>query len=324
MSLIFKNLKKKETGSIFESLKEKNKNSDVIPSKNKETLSGMFLPNNYVAIPHFFSQTAIYAPRGGDRNVIHKRVDIWSQGGMNISYEGPLLDTNIDIKLMSLVLKARDTQNNNNNMVYLDFKKTMKQLGLNPLHPNSRDKFIKSVERHLSAKFYFFIGDSGDEKEGFWRSFFIADETTFSYEKNILKIKIGEIIPKLFKMRDTGSFSIEDMVLSFAAKSSYTYKLYSYYESNTTPFPIKVSTILEICDKKLPEGKKPTNNHRKVIKEALDELKKLSFLSDWYFDEEKDKRDPLVIVKKIPRKERQSNLKEINFKSDYMKNDDTD
>lgn len=312
MSLIFKNLgSKKSTSGVFDSLEKKDKVSKKIP----ESLSGMHLPDHYVAIPHCFSQTAIYAPRSGDRTIQYKRTDIWSQGEMNVAYDGPLLDTKIDSRLMSLVLKAKDMQKSNDNMVNLKFKETMIQLGLNPYHPNSRKKFTSSISRHLDAKFYFYIGE---ETRGFWKSFFVADGTTHSYEKNFIRIQLGDVIPKLFKMKDSGSFSIEDMLLNFATKSSYSSKLYSYYESNEKPFPVKVSTMLEICDKKLPEGKKPTNNHRKVLKEALDELKSLSFLNDWFFDDSKDKRDPLIVVYKRPKKDRQQNLKESGFQSNYL------
>lgn len=304
--------------SMFSSFKKeakeiKENKTELI--KKDESLSGLKLPDNYVAMPHYFSQSSIYAPRSGNRKEISKRTDLWSQGDNHVSYEGPSLDTKIDIQLMSLVLKARDIQKSPNNTVKLKFKETMKVLGLNPHHPNSRTKFLNSINRHLEAKLYFSIGN---EEEGFWKSFFVAEGTKYSYKQNILKIQIGEIIPTLFKLKDSGSFSIENMLISFAAKSSYSSKLYSYYESNETPFPIKVSTILEICDKKIEDGKKPTNNHRKVIKEALDELVSLSFLESWYYDSSKDKRDPLVVVKKKSKKDRSLEVKKIDFKTDYM------
>lgn len=291
-----KNNNKNNSNGIFHALEEKilkeEKNIKIVEGTS---LSGLNLPDNCVAMPHYFSQSSIYAPRSGDRVSVSRRTDLWSQGDMNVSYEGPALDTKIDIQLMSLVLKARDVQKSPNNLVKMKFKETMKSLGLNPHHPNSRNKFTASLNRHLEAKLYFSIGN---DDAGFWRNFFVAEGTIFDYQKNILQIQISDVIPCLFKLKETGSFSIENMLISFAIKSSYSYKMYSYYESNNKPFPVKVSTLLEICDKKIELGKKPTNNHRKVIKEALDELVSLSFLNGWYFDESKDKRDPLVIVQK--------------------------
>lgn len=316
--MIFSNLKKKESDkndSVFGGLTFAKENKIIVESEECQDLSGMHLPDHHVAIPHYLSQSAIYAPRSGDRSVIVKRQDLWSQGNMHVAYEGPSLDTKIDSRLMSLVLKARDLSPTTDNIVKLKYKETMKRLGLRPSHPNSRAKFNASISRHLGAKFYFSIGE---EKAGFWRNFFVSEGTVYNYEENYLHIQLSEVIPVLFKMKDSGSFSIEDMLLSFATKSSYATKLYSYYESNDKPFPVKVKTLLEICDKKIDENKKPTNNHRKVIKEALDELKKLGFLIDWHFDESIDKRDPLVFVNKCPKKDRAPHKDKDNFKSDYI------
>lgn len=319
--MIFNKLKKKvneqtEENSVFEGLSI-GKNTTVKKKEAEaEGLSGLNLPDHYVAIPHYLSQSAIYAPRSGDRTVVVKRMDLWSQGNMNVAYEGPLLDTKIDSRLMSLVLKARDLNPNADNIVKLKYKDTMKLLGMNPHHPNSRKKFNASIARHLEAKFYFCLGD---EKAGFWRNFFVSEGTIFNYEENYLHIKLSEVVPVLFKLKESGSFSIEDMLLSFATKSSYATKLYSYYESNENPFPVKVSTLLEICDKKLEKGKKPTNNHRRVIKEALEELVKLGFLKDWKYNEDQDKRDPMVVISKISKKERLPDKESKNqFSSDYI------
>ncbi len=317
--MIFSKLKRKETEkseSVFGGLII-GKGNKLESSSDDGTLelSGMHLPDHHVAIPHYLSQSAIYAPRSGDRTVVIKRQDLWSQGNMNVAYEGPSLDTKIDSRLMSLVLKARDLNPTSDNIVKLKYKETMKRLGLRPHHPNSRAKFNSSIARHLEAKFYFSVGD---EKAGFWRNFFVSEGTVYNYEENYLHIQLSEVIPVLFKMKDSGSFSIEDMLLSFATKSSYSTKLYSYYESNDRPFPVKVSTLLEICDKKIEDGKKPTNNHRKVIKDALEELKKLGFLVDWAFLEDSDKRDPMVSVVKCPKKERLISKEKENFKSDYI------
>lgn len=315
---LFNKLTKKNNDKIFNELDKKEKGNKE-RDKNLPELSGMYLPDHVVAIPHYFSQTSIYAPRANkNRNALvkNKQEHIWSQGDLNIMYEGPELDTLIDSRLMSLVLKGRDLQKSKDNIVRLKFKETMLTLGLNPYHPNSRAKFTASIDRHLSAKIYF---KKGENLAGFWKSFFISDNTYYEYETNSLQIQIGDMIPELFSMKDSGSFSIENMVISFATKNSYATKLYSYYESNTNPFPIKVSTILELCDKKLEENKKPTNNHRKVIKEALDELQELGFLESWCYDITKDKRDPLVCVKKRPKKERiKSPEKEKQFDSNYV------
>jgi len=323
-SLIFGKLKnkkdvesQKEDESIFSSLeKSLGVVKEISLVKNDdESLSGLRLPDNLVAMPHYFSQSSIYAPRSGDRLAISERTDLWSQGDMNVSYEGPPLDTKIDIQLMSLVLKARDIQKSPNNIVKLKFKETMKNLGLNPHHPNSRIKFTSSLNRHLEAKLFFSVGN---EDAGFWRNFFVAEGTVFDYKKNLLHIQISDIIPSLFKLKKSGSFSIENMMISFAIKGSYASKLYSYYESNDIPFPVKVSTIMEICDKKLSEGKKPTNNNRKVVKEALEELESLCFLESWYFDSTKDTRDPLVVVNKKCKKERSNSNFNLDFKTDYI------
>ena len=335
-NLIFGKLKNKDSSSIQKKeIKDSQKEvvDDIFSSLKKETekkskskkkkltttednsLSGLVLPDNLVAIPHYFSQSSIYAPRSGDRISISKRTDIWAQGDMNVSYDGPPLDTKIDIQLMSLVLKARDLQKSSNNIVKLKFKETMQKLGLNPHHPNSRVKFTSSINRHLEAKLFFSVGN---EDAGFWRNFFVSEGTIFDYKKNILHIQISDILPPLFKLKESGSFSIENMLISFAIKGSYSSKLYSYYESNDTPFPVKVSTLLEICDKKISNETKPTNNHRKIIKEALNELLSLSFLENWYFDSTNDKRDPLVVVSKKKKKDRKFDNIKINFKPDYI------
>lgn len=320
----------KKNKNIFNSIEKKKEHEisenkdDLIEEEIKEIdkfnlapLSGLYLSKTNVAIPHYFSQSAIYAPRKAvrDRAERNTNIPIWSQGKMGVYYQGPELDTKIDYKLMSIVMKARDNQHANNHIVRLKYKETMEALQLNPNHPDARKKFNASIERHLSARFYFMVDN---EKEGFWKSFFETEHTNYSYNKNELNIQVSDLIPKLFNSSDSGSFSIEDMLISFAIKDSYASKLYSYYESNGVPFPIKVSTILEICDHPLSENEKPTNNHRGTVKKALNELVELGFLEKWTFDEIKDKRDPLVVVYKVDRSKRK-NPEKIDFKGDFMK-----
>lgn len=318
--MIFDNLKKKhKNSSVFEDLcfsenSKKNNKNEIIEDNS---LSGMNLPDHYVAIPHYLSQSALYAPRNGTRvqrkEFVEER-EVWSQGNMTVKFKGPLLDTKIDNKLMSLVLKARDLQPEGGNLVKLKYRETMKALGLRPSHPNSQEKFKSSLERHFSSMFIFSL-DEG--KQLSWKSLFVTEESYVNADENILHIQLGSIVPKLFKLKETGSFSIEDMFLNFALKGSYSSKLYSYYESNEHPFPVKMSTLLEICDKKIEDGKKPTNNHRKAIKEALEELKSIGFLKDWNEDKSMDKRDPLVIVSKRARKERKP-FSDKKFNLDYI------
>lgn len=314
---IFENIEKSE-GDVFEQV-SKNKKEEIEDSDlNIELLplSGLFLSKNNVAIPHYFSRSAIYAPRRADRDRSERNTNIpvWSQGKMGVFYQGPELDTKIDYRLMSILMKARDNQNANDHIVRLKYKETMEALQLNPKHPDARKKFHASIERHLSARFYFMLDN---EKEGFWKSFFETEHTNYSYSKNELNIQVSDLIPKLFKYNDTGSFSIEDMLISFAIKDSYASKLYSYYESNGVPFPIKISTLLEICDHPLSENEKPTNNHRTTIKKALSELVELGFLEKWMFDDAKDKRDPLVVVYKVDRLKRVIPQK-IEFNVDFI------
>jgi hypothetical protein len=306
----------KKDRSLFEKLNE----HEVIIEKNVDdgsgSVSGKVLAKNNVAIPYYLSQTAIYAPRSasdrGDRNL---SIPIWSQGKMTVSYQGQALDTKIDYRLMSIVLKARDQLSPEKHIVKLKYKETMKALGLNPHHPDARKKFHASIERHLSAKLFFSMDN---EKEGFWKTLFEADKTVFSYTRNVLIIQLSDIVPMLFNYGRKETFSIEDMLLNFSIKDSYASKLYSYYESNKIPFGIKVSTILKICDHPLDDNEKPNNNHRQTIKKALNELVQIGFLRSWSFQEDKDKRDPLVIVEKIEREERQLTTKLIEFKDDFL------
>lgn len=306
----------KKNNSLFQKLNE----NEFIDEKKKDdgsgTVSGKVLAKNNVAIPYYLSQTAIYAPRStsdrGDRNI---SIPIWSQGKMSVSYQGQALDTKIDYKLMSIVLKARDQLAPEKHVVKLKYKETMKALGLNPHHPDARKKFHASIERHLSGKFFFSMDN---EKEGFWKPLFEAEKTIFSYTRNILIIQLSDIVPKLFNYGRKETFSIEDMLLNFSIKDSYASKLYSYYESNKVPFGIKVSTILKICDHPLEQDEKPNNNHRQTIKKALNELVQIGFLRSWSFEEEKDKRDPLVIVEKVEREDRQLSTNMIEFKDDFL------
>lgn len=329
---IFDGIKKKDSSEIEEAFKknlERNKKEisifgDLKKDKPKEDkkedeeklggVSGMFLPKNNVAIPYYFSQTAIYAPRATsnrrDRNI---SVPIWSQGKMSVSYQGPELDTKIDYKLMSIILKARDQLPEDKHIVKLKYKETMKALGLNPHHPDARKKFHASIERHLSAKFYFSVDC---EKEGFWKSLIDAEKTVFSYTRNILIIQLSDFVPKLFNYDRKETFSIEDMLLSFSISDSYATKLYSYYESNKHPFAIKISTILKICDHPLEENQKPTNNNRATVRKALNELVSKGFLKSWKFEDGNDKRDPLVVVQKMEKEERP--IIPIEFKDDFL------
>lgn len=301
--------------SIFEKVKSgKEKSKQIAKKENSGYVSGINLPKNNVAIPYYFSQTAIYAPRATsnrqDRNI---NVPIWSQGKMAISYQGPELDTKIDYKLLSIVLKARDLQPEDKHVVTLHYKETMKALGLNPYHPDSRKKFHASIERHLSAKFFFSIDN---EKDGFWRSIFESEKTFFSYTNNLLTIQLSDFVPKLFNYERKETFSIEDMLISFKIGDSYASKLYSYYESNKNPFAVKISTLLKICDHAIEEEVKPSNNQRATIRKALNELVDIGFLISWSFQEDKDKRDPLVCVEKRDREDRK--LKSADFNDDFL------
>ncbi len=303
----------KEEKPLFGSLIKKESNNYI---SELGSVSGKSLAKNNVAIPYYFSQTAIYAPRSvSNRDDRNTNIPIWNQGKNSVSYQGPELDTKIDYKLMSIVLKARDQMPADKHLVKLKYKETMKALGLNPHHPDSRKKFHASIERHLSGKLFFSVDN---EKEGFWKPLFESEKTVFSYTKNVLIIQLSDIVPKLFNHGRKETFSIEDMILSFSINDSYASKLYSYYESNKVPFAIKVSTILKICDHPLEDDEKPSNNNRATVKKALNKLVEIGFLESWSFIEDKDKRDPMVVVKKIERENR-VNLG-IEFKTDFLDN----
>jgi hypothetical protein len=308
--------KKGVQSSVFDKLKQP---EIIIQPKDENTgsISGKVLAKNNVAIPYYLSQTAIYAPRSSsgreDRNI---SIPIWSQGKTSVSYQGPELDTKIDYKLMSIVLKARDQLPAEKHVVRLRYKETMKALGLNPHHPDSRKKFHSSIERHLSGKFFFSMDN---EKEGFWKPLFDSEKTIFSYTRNTLIIQLNDIVPKLFNYGRKETFSIEDMLISFSIKDSYAAKLYSYYESNKVPFGIKISTILRICDHPLGDDEKPSNNQRATVKKALTELVKIGFLKTWSLQEDKDKRDPLVIIEKVEREARNI-CNSIEFKDNFLDN----
>lgn len=328
MSGLFDGIIKKETKkiSLFEKIENKNSDSSLFDKLSKKeiiqnnpdlgSVSGKVLARNNVAIPYYFSQTAIYAPRSTSiRDERNTTVPIWNQGKNSVSYQGPELDTKIDYKLMSIVLKARDQMPADKHLVKLKYKETMKALGLNPHHPDSRKKFHASIERHLSAKLFFSVDN---EKEGFWKPMFESEKTVFSYTKNVLIIQLSDIVPKLFNHGRKETFSIEDMLMSFSINDSYAAKLYSYYESNKVPFAIKVSTILKICDHPIPDGDKPSNNNRATVKKALNKLIEIGFLESWSFIEDKDKRDPMVVIKKIERENRKT--LENDFKTDFLDN----
>lgn len=316
---LFSKINEKDSSSLLDKViqKETEKlNEHIIKNADLGSVSGKLLAKNNVAIPYYFSQSAIYAPRSNkSRDERNTSVPIWNQGKNSVSYKGPELDTKIDYKLMSIVLKARDQLPADKHLIKLKYKETMKSLGLNPHHPDSRKKFHSSIERHLSGKLFFSVDN---EKEGFWKPLFESDKTIFSYTKNILIIQLSDIVPKLFNFERKETFSIEDMLISFSINDSYAAKLYSYYESNKVPFAVKVSTILKICDHPILDDQKPSNNNRATVKKALNKLVEIGFLENWNFIYEKDRRDPIVVVKKIDKENRVSPIN--NFKYDFLDN----
>lgn len=297
--------------------KEKPQVKSLLTQTN--TLNGkitdLCLPNNIVGIPLYFTKSSIYAPRDnrsrGNRNV---DIPVWTQNDLVIRYKGPELDTKIDYKLLSILLKAIDLARFDNNIIKLNYRETLKLLQLNPYHPDSRNKFNLSVERHLSAKFMF---STQDGKEAHWKTIFNADNTYISYSKNVIKIELNDIVKKLFRNSSESLFTIEDMMLSFGIKSSYAIKLYSYYESNQTPYPVKLSTIFKICDKPFATIKEINGNHKAIIRKALNELVELGFLESWHFGKSKVVGDPLVFVNKIDRVDRDIKNK-IDFNNNFL------
>lgn len=300
-----KNQKRKEVKSIL---------TDSSLPNLSGNLTNVSLPNNFVGIPFYFTKSSIYAPRDnknrGDRNV---DIPIWTQNNIEVRYKGPELDTKIDYKLLSILLKAMDLAKFENNIVILNYKETLKTLGLNPQHPDARHKFNQSIERHLSAKFMF---GTQDGKEAHWKTIFNSDNTYVSYSNNIIKIELNDIVRKLFNNAEANFFTIEDMMLSFGIKNSYAIKLYSYYESNTNPYPVKLSTLFKICDKPI-KIKDINGNHKAVIRKAMNELVDLGFLESWVFKKSKSVGDPLVYVNKIKKEEREVNTK-LSFPSNYL------
>lgn len=278
-------------------------------------LTDISLPNNIVGIPLYFTKSSIYAPRDnrtrGERNI---DIPVWTQNNLEIRYKGPELDTKIDYKLLSILLKAIDLARFDNNIIKLNYRETLKLLQLNPYHPDSRFKFNSSVERHLSAKFMF---STQDGKEAHWKTIFNADNTYISYSQNVIKIELNDVVKKLFRDGSESLFTIEDMMLSFGIKSSYAIKLYSYYESNQTPYPVRLSTLFKICDKPFGNSIEINGNHKAVIRKALNELRDLGFLESWKFSKSKVAGDPLVFVNKID-KENRDIKSTIEFNNNFL------
>jgi TrfA protein len=122
-----------------------------------------------------------------------------------------------------------------------------------------------------------------------WITLNLIQEAGGINSRDVFMLSFNSLLIKLFAPDSWTALQWEQRLL--LKRKSLALWLHGYFASHAAPFPIKISTLMEMCGSETKEKK----HFKAALKRALVELEKVTSINS-YFDGD------LVIVKKIPSK----------------------
>ena len=233
-------------------------------------------PDQKRGIPNLCLRSALFGVIQRGRRKAVKREAIAAVNGLNIHYTGWRLDQgDFDVLAHSLHLASHQSTGQ-----YVQFTVKGFLKGIGRSHGKSGREWLKdslrrltasAVEIRLEVQSHF-----GPEAISYTGS--LLDEFYYTEEDQTYFLKFNAKLATLF---DAGWTQLQ-WQQRLALRTDLAKWLHGFYASHRLPFPMKVSTLQQLCGSDCGR----LSDYRSKLRSALDELVKAEILASWSIDQE--------------------------------------
>lgn len=248
-----KNVQKKDTKST--SSNKKNEGEEIYPS----------WPNSLGAIPNLFLRSALFGINESNKSLMRER--IIGPPGYEIYVTGTNLCTK-DLNGLDYLFSIAD-ENDECRFTEYSFLKLKKV-------NDSKDNrvAVKCFFSRVMANSIEIIDRNGTNCS--YEGSFIIDKYTNENTREIV-IKLNPLLRRFF--RKDGFTFLHAKIYKALVKHPLAFWLFGYYSSHAEPYPIKVTTIFEMCR----SGSKSKGSFMQCLKKALKKLESVSVQNEKTF-----------------------------------------
>ena len=233
-------------------------------------------PDQKRGIPNLCLRSALFGViERGQRKAV-KREAIAAVNGLNIHYTGWRLDQgDFDVLAHSLHLASHQSTGQ-----YVQFTAKGFLKGIGRSHGKSGREWLKDSLRRLTASAVEISLEvqSHFGPEAFSYTGSLLDEFYYTEEDQTYFLKFNAKLATLF---DAGWTQLQ-WQQRLALRTDLAKWLHGFYASHRLPYPMKVSTLQQLCGSDCGR----LSDYRSKLRLALDELVKAEILASWSIDQE--------------------------------------
>ena len=233
-------------------------------------------PDQKRGIPNLCLRSALFGVIQRGRRKAVKREAIAAVNGLNIHYTGWRLDQgDFDVLAHSLHLASHQSTGQ-----YVQFTAKGFLKGIGRSHGKSGREWLKDSLRRLTASAVEIRLEvqSHFGPEAFSYTGSLLDEFYYTEEDQTYFLKFNAKLATLF---DAGWTQLQ-WQQRLALRTDLAKWLHGFYASHRLPYPMKVSTLQQLCG----SGCGRLSDYRSKLRLALDELVKAEIIASWSIDQE--------------------------------------
>ena len=220
-------------------------------------------------VPNEFARSALFAARKGTGKEYLERVPIFSQEGFTVTYSGPrLTQDHLDV-FEGIMHLAREMPEGN--AVQFTAHSLLKLIGRGT-GKSDHDRLLRTLV-HLTATA---VEIKGADSRLYWGS--LLPDGAAELENGYYTVVINRQLIKLF---ERGFTVIEWQQRKALARRPLAQALHVWLCSHEKPYPVTVQYLHDITGSQT----KALKHFRASLRAALDVLKAIGVLADWYIDE---------------------------------------
>ena len=220
-------------------------------------------------VPNEFARSALFAARKGTGKEYLERVPIFSQQGFTVTYSGPrLTQDHLDV-FEGIMHLARETPEGNT--VYFTARGLLRLIG-RKTSGRDYERLLRTLEQLTTTA----VSIKRDDGALYWGS--LLPEGAAKPENGQYAVVVNRQLIKLF---ERGFTVIEWEQRKALARRPLAQALHVWLCSHDKPYPVTVQYLHDVTGSQTKE----LRYFRHSLKVALDALKSIGVLADWYIDE---------------------------------------
>ena len=219
-------------------------------------------------VPNEFARSALFSARKGTGKEYLERVPIFSQQGFTVTYSGPrLTQDHLDV-FEGIMHLARETPEGNT--VYFTARGLLRLIG-RKTSGRDHERLLRTLEQLTTTA----VSIKRDDGALYWGS--LLPEGAAKPENGQYAVVVNRQLIKLFKR---GFTVIEWQQRKALTRRPLAQALHVWLYSHDKPYPVTVQYLRDITGSQTKELWK----FRQSLKVALNALKAIGVLVDWYID----------------------------------------